>query len=244
MRHVTPDRGMHHWGRHEEPNGMDRLDAHLRQELNGMLGGLPRRVTLKLFTRDGVAECPGCGDARELLEELAGASGGTVQFDVHDLDREPELAARLDVTTVPVIAVLGGDEQQDYGIRFYGAPDGYEFATLVEDIRLVSRGDADLMPATRDVLAHLRSPLHIQVFVTPTCPYCPRAAILAHSLALASDQVTADVVDASEFPVLANAFHVRGVPKTVVNGSVHIDGAVPESVLLAQLAPLLEASLG
>ena len=40
----------------------------------------------------------------------------------------------------------------------------------------------------------------MQVFVTPTCPYCPAAVRMAHSLAIASDRVTADMVESIEFP--------------------------------------------
>jgi hypothetical protein len=61
-------------------------------------------------------------------------------------------------------------------------------------------------------------------------------------MALMSDFVTAEVVDAMEFPELAERHHVRGVPRTVVNGTVHIEGAVPESVLMDELAPLIEAN--
>jgi alkyl hydroperoxide reductase subunit AhpF len=32
--------------------------------------------------------------------------------------------------------------EKDYGIRFYGVPAGYEFATLLEDILAVSKGSS------------------------------------------------------------------------------------------------------
>jgi len=78
------------------------------------------------------------------------------------------------------------------------------------------------------------------VYVTPTCPYCPRAVLLAHKLALASDLVTADMVEATEFPHLANKYHVYGVPRTVINEVIHIEGAVPEGALLPQLMTVLD----
>ena len=37
--------------------------------------------------------------------------------------------------------------------------------------------------------------MHIQVFVTPTCPYCPAAVRMGHSLAIASDMIQADMVE-------------------------------------------------
>lgn len=220
---------------------MDRLTPSLQAQLQDALAHLPNPVTLALFVQTGPSASPACTDAVDLATEIANHSGGRVSVERHDTDREPDIASQFAITRTPAIVVLGGDDgHTDYGIRIFGAPDGYEFATLVEDIRIASRGGADLMPATRDVLAHLTQPLHIQVFVTPTCPYCPRAAVLAHSLAAASPHVVADVIDASEFPVLANYYRVRGVPRTIVNDRVEIEGAVPESNFLAQLLPIFE----
>jgi predicted DsbA family dithiol-disulfide isomerase len=56
---------------------------------------------------------------------------------------------------------------------------------------------------------------------------------LAHELAVESPHVTADVIEIAEFPDLAQRYHVQGVPKTVINEQVSVDGAVPESRLLA-----------
>ncbi len=70
--------------------------------------------------------------------------------------------------------------------------------------------------------------------MTPTCPYCPQAVILAHQLAMASDQITADMVEISEFPHLAQKYQVQGVPRTVINEKWSLDGAAPEAMLVAK----------
>jgi cytochrome c553 len=111
---------------------------------------------------------------------------------VHDLDTHPPEATLYRVDKAPAIVVLGDETgRRNFGIRFYGSPAGYKFATLIEDIRMASRGATDLSPATVETLSHLTTPLHLQVFVTPS-PYCPRAALLAHKMALVSDWVTAN----------------------------------------------------
>lgn len=51
-------------------------------------------------------------------------------------------------------------------------------------------------------------------------------------MAIECEHVTADVVEASEFPELVQRYGVRGVPKTVINDTVSVDGAVPEMMLL------------
>jgi glutaredoxin-like protein len=221
------------------------LKPSLQRQLRAALATLTSPVTLAVFIAgDGDAStCDMCDDTRQLVEELAWQSDGKVSVEVHDLAGDAEAARRYAVERVPAVVVLGGGaERQDFGIRFFGIPSGYEFATLVEDIKMVSAAVApDLTPQTLDALSRLSAPLHLQVFVTPTCPYCPQAVLLAHKLALASPWVTADMVDASEFPDLADRHRVHAVPRTVINDTVHIEGAVPEAALVAELRPMLEA---
>jgi predicted DsbA family dithiol-disulfide isomerase len=63
---------------------------------------------------------------------------------------------------------------------------------------------------------------------------------LAHKLALASDKITADMVEATEFPQLSNRYKVYGVPRTVINEVIHIEGAVPETELISELMKVLD----
>jgi glutaredoxin-like protein len=117
---------------------------------------------------------------------------------------------------------------------YYGIPSGYEFSSIIEDVMMVSQGESGLSEATKTQVAELTEPVHLQVFVTPTCPYCPRAVRLAHQLALESDLIRADMVEAIEFPHLSVKYQVQGVPRTVINETVHIEGAVPEPMLMTR----------
>ena len=47
-----------------------------------------------------------------------------------------------------------------------------------------------------------------------------------------NENITADMVELTEFPQLAQKYHVMGVPKTIINETRAVDGAVPESVLV------------
>jgi predicted DsbA family dithiol-disulfide isomerase len=51
-------------------------------------------------------------------------------------------------------------------------------------------------------------------------------------MAIESSRVTADVIEANEFPELSNAYSVSGVPKIVVNDRVELLGSQPESRFL------------
>jgi glutaredoxin-like protein len=193
-------------------------------------------VKLVMFSQE--FECLYCRETRQILEELAELSP-LVSVEIHDFERDKALADQYGVDKIPATLVqragLDGTIDTDYGIRFYGIPSGYEFVSLLEAIKLVGVGRVGLSQATLDKLATLDQPLHLQVFVTPTCPYCPRAVVLAHQLAFASAKVTADMVEATEFPHLSNKYSVMGVPRTVINETTFIEGAAPEAMLMAKL---------
>ena len=63
--------------------------------------------------------------------------------------------------------------------------------------------------------------------------------LLAYQLAIESDLITADMVEVVEFPHLATKYQVMGVPRTVINENIHIEGAVPEAMLMRELAKVL-----
>jgi predicted DsbA family dithiol-disulfide isomerase len=59
-------------------------------------------------------------------------------------------------------------------------------------------------------------------------------------MAVENEHITADVVEVSEFVDLAQRYNVQGVPKTVVNDSVEIVGALPEPRFVQQTLQALE----
>ena len=202
---------------------------HLRNEF----AGLKAPVQLIVFTQE--FECQYCRETRQIAEEVADLSD-QISLEVYDFVEDKEIAEQYNIDKIPAtIVMVGGEEPLDYGIRYYGIPSGYEFSSLIHDILMVGGGGAELAAETEQWLADLKEPVHFQVFVTPTCPYCPPAVLLAHRMAMASEFVTADMVEASEFPQLSMKYSVMGVPRTVINEDTHVEGAVPEHMLLAKM---------
>ena len=63
---------------------------------------------------------------------------------------------------------------------------------------------------------------------------------LAQHMAIASDRVTATAIEATEFPDMAQAYQVSGVPKIVINDRVEFMGALPESQFLEAVLQAVE----
>jgi predicted DsbA family dithiol-disulfide isomerase len=47
-------------------------------------------------------------------------------------------------------------------------------------------------------------------------------------MAIASTRVTAECIEATEFPELSQRYRVMAVPKIVINDAVEFEGAIPE----------------
>jgi len=185
-------------------------------------------VKLIMFTQE--LECRFCSETRQLVQDMATVSD-KISVDIFDFVADAQKAQQYGINKIPAIAVIG---KIDHGVRIYGIPYGYELQTLVEGIISVSRGTTDLSDKTKEIIKDIKKPVHIQVFVTLTCPHCPAAAAIAHKLAVESDMISADVIDAQEFPDLAQKYSVIGVPKTVINEKIEFVGAFNEDLFAEQ----------
>lgn len=210
---------------------------------------LENKVTILHFTQEPSRlvlpdslrgqDCFFCKETKQLLEEVKSLSD-KIELLVYDFTADKERVAEFKIDKIPGTVVMG---DTDLGIRFFGIPSGYEYTSLVESIVDVSRRRTELSPKTKDVLKSIDKNIHIQVFVTPTCPYCTSAVRLGHQFALESPWVQADMVESTEFPHLANRFNIYGVPKTVVNETISFEGAVPEEEFLAHVLKAVAAPL-
>jgi glutaredoxin-like protein len=138
------------------------LDANTRQQVADELADLENPVKLMVFTQ--TFECQYCMETRQLCEEIADLSE-KISVKIYNFVTDKDKADEYGIDKIPAIAVIGA---RDYGVRFFGIPSGYEFMSLLDAVKTVSVGEADLQPETMAFLDELKEPLHIQVFITPT----------------------------------------------------------------------------
>jgi glutaredoxin-like protein len=200
-----------------------------RQVVRNHLAGLRHQVTLLFFTQT-IGGPESADVAKRVLDEVVGLND-KISLEEANVILDKDRAARFGITHIPAVAILR--DGADTRMRFFGAPAGYEFMSLVEAIALAGGDDSGLSDASKTLIAeHVSEPLDIQVFVTPTCPHCPRAVTLAHRMAVEHPQIRATCVEATEFMDLTRQHRVTGVPKTIVNGTIEILGAVPEETFV------------
>lgn len=211
------------------------IDEETRKELVRYLQEkIPAEGKVRLLTftsnNDG-KNCQYCDQVRQLAEELASIAKGKVLVDNHQMYESNLLVERFRVRRIPATVVT--DMRGNFSMKFYGIPAGYEFSALLEDIVDAASGAPRLKEDTVRVLLKIEKPIHIQVFVTPTCPYCPRAVRMAHQFSMVNpDNIDSEMIESMEFPELAEKYSVMAVPKVVINDRVEFEGALPEPVFL------------
>jgi len=157
---------------------------------------------------------------KEILKDL---SELTDKIKWREEKYDSEEAKKLGVYNNPTIVL----EPEKYKIFYNGAPSGHEFAGFIETIVMISNGTNLLSEETKNKIKDVKEKL-IQIFVTPTCPYCVRAVLTANMLALANPNIKAECIEATENQELSNKNGVSSVPHIVVDEKHSFIGALPE----------------
>ncbi|HVN72608.1 MAG TPA: FAD-dependent oxidoreductase [Desulfomonilia bacterium] len=208
----------------------DLIDDKTKKALQSVLKQLKAPVHLVFFSQEHA--CAACREQEILLRELSSLSD-MLTLEQRDLMKDAELARAYGIDKVPATAVIG---EKDYHIRFYGMTMGYEFTSLIEAILMASAGQSGLPPEIEHLLGLIDVPVHLEVMVTLTCPYCPHMVHLAHQIAVSNEHIRSDMVESSQFPQLVQRYNVSGVPRTVINeGYASFEGALPAHQVILEI---------
>lgn len=210
------------------------LDEKTTAKAKEMLSEMEGEVTILFFKSK--SNCEYCEQTEALAGEVKSLSD-KIRLEVFELESESgkAKAAEYKIERAPATILLGREKRF---VRFFGVPTGYEFSTFLSDVIDVSKSLPKLPPDLIEKIRKIDFPVHIMVFVTPTCPYCPGAVKVAHDFALINPNVVGDMVEATEFPELAEKYSVMGVPKTVVNETLELVGAYPADIILKRILEL------
>lgn len=189
----------------------------------------PSRIILLQGGGGGGADDDGGELVAAVLKELATTSPKIRVVEI-DAAAEPERAQALVGDLLPATVLSSANAKGK--LVFYGIPAGHEMAAMISTIVELGLVLDTVPPEVGDRIRALPAPVHLKVFVTPTCPHCPAMARAAFQLAMYFPNVRADVIEIQEFPELAQQYEVRGVPKTVINEEGAIMGTVPGGVLI------------
>ena len=112
------------------------------------------------------------------------------------------------------------------------------FSTLINSIINSSLDSQNLNKDLIEKLEVIQNPIHIKVFVTPSCKYCPKIAELSLSLAMQFSTIKTEIIEIQEYPDLANNYGISSVPVTVINDKIQLDGQISSDTLVEAIVKI------
>ncbi len=174
-------------------------------------------------------DCQYCDLIKQLYTELSQMTDKIVLEEYYFEDDPKGLMEKYKIRAAPVVILQGVNKGM---IKFYGIPSGMEFPSFIETIVKVSRGEIDLPGDIVKEVKKIDKYVNIKVFITPTCPYCPKMVSTSFMFAILNENIDAEAWESIEFPEISQEYGVAAVPKTVINDTVSWEGLVPPEYLL------------
>lgn len=194
---------------------------------------LKRDVLVEVYTKKGVNDR--FNEAAVSFISALSELSDRIKTSYHTVGDEK--SRTLNVERSPTVLVA----PDRYRIRYTGAPLGEEGRSFLLSIMMASTGTTVLSQPVMQKLSDLHEPRDIQVFVSPTCPYCPQQVLFAVSAAIARPElVSAEIIEIYENQDIATQLGSLAVPQTFVNSVFTGAGLQPEEVFVETLITLKE----
>jgi thioredoxin reductase (NADPH) len=207
------------------------ITADIKKILHDTFKTLKEDVVIEVFTKKG--ENDAFNDATVSLVKALSEITPKIKPSFHEIG--DNLAREKGISRSPTI-LLAPDK---YNIRYTGSPLGEEGRSFIVAVIMVSTASVVLNEESLKRLTELKDKRDVQVFVSPTCPYCPQEVIYAISAAVArNDLVSAEIIEIFENQDLSEEKSIVSVPQTFINGILTSPGVEPEEFFVESLLTL------
>lgn len=209
----------------------DVITEDVKKVLKETFKNLTNKVTVELFV-SGEEDDQFSNFTLELLKAM---SLLTDKIDLRIYKKGDEIARKKRIFRTPTILI----SPEKYRISFVGSPLGEESRTLVMTLIAVSTESTIFSDDALRMLFELSERRHIQIFVSPTCPYCPQQALYAVSAAIARpDIISTEIIEMYENKDYIDKYHIITVPFTVVNDVPIGTGVKPDEIFVQEIRSL------
>ncbi len=203
------------------------LDEKTRNDVKKMFGLMKNPVRVMLFEEHGNGFSQ---FAKQILTEVSELDDN-IKLGVYNAS--DQLFSAYNVEKTPCVML----KSNGMNFKYYGAPSGYQFQPMVENIIDVSFNFTHLNDKVRSKVLKVQKPTSVKLFVTPTCPYSPLMVRTAFKFAFTNSNIESIIIETNEFNDVVQKFKISNVPKVIIKGrkSVSFEGAVPEEKFASYL---------
>lgn len=196
--------------------GNEFINQDIRDKLKEIFDKFERVVHIRAWLDD----TPLSGEMKGFLNELTGLTD-KVEWE-QALSEEGKALTEKHELIYPAMEIL--KDNVSCGIFFHGVPGGHEFNSFIIALYNIGTEGQAVEEDTMNLIKAIKNPINIKILVSLSCTMCPETVMSAQSIALHSENVTAEMFDLSHFPQLKEKYKVMSVPCTVVNDSKIIFG--------------------
>ncbi len=199
----------------------DLLSDHDLMQVQDAVNAMSATVTLVLYSTG--ADSAFEANLANIAAQVNGVSMGQVRLDE---GREPVIPGKASLT-------LSAKLQRN--IHYLAAPEGHEFESFCKGIRWLGGADKPLTSELREKLNGLTEPVDLLVPIASACNHCPHVVQTALAVAVVQPLITLTIIDALQFPDMAERFNVKSVPTIIINATRTIVGRIEAEGLVNEL---------
>jgi thioredoxin reductase (NADPH) len=219
-----------------EKNDQQALSDQLQRQVMAVLEKMPYDIPLLLFSDPPKNEVF-IQAARQVIRAFRDVSP---KISLREYGLTHKLAKKYGVDRAPTLLFDPGR----YPLRWLGVPIGEEGRTFLELLLVMGFRDPGLGRETRKILERIQEPRAMQLFISPTCPYCPQQAVNAINAVIARPELfSLEIIDIQINPDLGDRYNAFGVPLTLANGVQIAQGAQPEELFAFSLEKMSEQTI-
>ena len=202
------------------------FDKETIEALKQIFSKFPRKVTDHLVIAPANVKCETCKDAVELAKALMEVSEGKLEIKI--IEKGSDEAEKFKPRYAPAWIF----DAPTYNIKYYGLPLSQEFPPFIYVHQYIATGELKIPKQFLEEIKNIDVQLHVKIFVTPECPYCPLIVDALNQVGLANSNVLVETIEAMEFPWEADKYGVFYVPAVIISDVERIDGYVPPDILV------------
>jgi len=201
--------------------------------LQEMFRDMPYEIPVLLFARKN-AKDPFVQAAREVIGVIRAV---TPKITLNEYELDHDLARKWNIVRSPTL-LFDPDRTR---IRWMGAPLGEEGKTFIQLISMLGFRNSGISDQSRKILARIKTPRKVRIFVSVTCPYCPQQVVNIIKAVIENPRmISLEIVDIQVNQDLAEEYHAHSVPQTYVDDVLIARGAQPEELFMASLEKMEE----